>query len=82
MKTGLDDLRERIARALWESDREGAWENAGDMQHGLYRERADAVIAALGLTERRARVYRDGTPGTSRYFATDYEPFEETRRDI
>ena len=46
--SGMDVLRERIARALWESDREGAWENAGDMWHGRYRERADAVIAALG----------------------------------
>ena len=51
--SGMDVLRERIAQALWESDREGAWENAGDMWHGLYRERADAVIAALGLVEER-----------------------------
>ena len=62
--SGMDVLRERIARALWESDREGAWEKAGDRWHDIYRERADAVVAALGLgpaVERYGAQESDGT---------------------
>lgn len=77
-----DDLRERAAQALWYFNHTVTWVNIGPGLQGEYLARADAVIAALGLTERRARVYRDGTPGTSRYFATDYEPFEELRHDV
>lgn len=73
----MDELRERIARALWESDREGTWENAGDMWHGRYRERADAVIAALGLTEDWDEDCWDGGSIPIRRWTTPWERIEE-----
>ena len=56
-----DVLRKRIARALWEADRDGTWENAGERWHLIYLERADAVIAALGPVETEwARAFERG----------------------
>ena len=84
--SGMDVLRERIARALWESDREGAWENAGDMWHGRYRERADAAIAALGMEEdterRRVAKWTDGRRWDDAYEARRYvTPWERIEDD-
>lgn len=43
------DLRERIARAAWESedDDAGSWEAAGRLNHQAYRRMADAMLAVL-----------------------------------
>ncbi len=43
-----DDLRERIAQAIWERDGWGdPWVTAGHLTHTKYRRMADAVLAVL-----------------------------------
>ena len=69
--SGMDVLRERIARALWE-EREHytvaeftvPWDGALSYMRERYRAKADAVIAALGLgpaVERYGAQESDGT---------------------
>ena len=65
--SGMDMLRERITRALWDNRypgylREGALWN-------LYLTDADAVIAALGL--------REVHDGEGHYWQTPWERIEE-----
>ena len=55
--SGMDVIRERIARTLWAKDGQlPRWDevplNEGYRLH-YYRDTADAVIAALGLEEER-----------------------------
>ena len=66
--TGMDVLRERIARALWAKDGQlPQWDKVppseGYRLH-YYLETADAVIAALGLRE-VATIAWDGEPSMS-----------------
>ena len=54
--SGRDELRERIARALWDRSHLGrepiwAWEYAPPPSRESQLDYADAVIAALGLVE-------------------------------
>ena len=55
MAKPLDVLRERIARALWESDGQlPEWDAVppgGQFRRAYYLSQADAVVAALGLVE-------------------------------
>ena len=49
--SGMDVLRERIARALWKHRYPGYWREG--LLWDLAKSDADAVIAALGLVETR-----------------------------
>ena len=65
--SGMDVLRERIARALWENRYPGV-EQAGPLAD-LALTDADAVIAALGLVEERR--------GPWRMYTTPWERIED-----
>ena len=72
--SGMDVLRERIARALWKHRYPGV-EQAGPLAD-LALTDADAMIAALGLVE-EARTL-DKLPGrTWRRYVTPWERIEE-----
>ena len=86
--SGMDVLRERIARALWAKDGQlPQWDKVppseGHRRH-YYQETADAVIAALGLVEERdanviAFRYDDRAHHweTRRRYVTPWERIEE-----
>lgn len=81
--SGMDVLRERIARALWENRYPGV-EQAGPLAD-LALTDADAVIAALGLRE-VATIAWDGEPSMSgkphrMSLGGDHDP-EELKRAI
>lgn len=61
--SGMDVLRERIARALWEHRYPSYGRREGSLWN-LYLTDADAVIAALGLVE-VATIAWDGEPSMS-----------------
>ena len=73
--SGMDVLRERIARALWKHRYPGV-EQAGPLAD-LALTDADAVIAALGLVERRVSELDPGDCTPHRMFTTPWERIEE-----
>ena len=73
--SGMDVLRERIARALWDNRYPGV-EQAGPLAD-LALTDADAVIAALGLVERRVSELDPGDCTPHRMFVTPWERIEE-----
>ena len=88
MVSGMDELRERIARALWDRQQVMTskkypgfivwrWDEIDDEQRAQFLEFADAVIAALGLTERRVSELDPGDCMPHRMFMTPWERIEE-----
>ena len=80
--SGMDVLRERIARALWDNRYPGV-EQAGPLAD-LALTDADAVIAALGLDEQRpsdldtlAAAMDRAKPDTWRRYVTPWERAED-----
>ena len=73
--SGMDVLRKRIARALWEHRYPGV-EQAGPLAD-LALTDADAVIAALGLVESKAVYAMDDTPAPFRRYVTPWERIED-----
>ena len=73
--SGMDVLRKRIARALWEHRYPGV-EQTGPLAD-LALTDADAVIAALGLTERRVSELDPGDCMPHRMFMTPWERIED-----
>ena len=74
--SGMDVLRERIARALWDSEN-GQEEPWSDAVHGILLTHADAVIAALGLTEDWDEDCWDGGSIPIRRWQTPWERIED-----
>jgi len=81
----VSELRERIARALWE-EREHytvaeftvPWDGALSYMRERYRAKADAVIVALGLTEEVSLgLGWSGEGITRRRFVTEWKPIIE-----
>ena len=80
--SGMDVLRERIARALYmhaNSARSSfMWDNAGDDTRAMFMDDADAVIAALGLeSEYQFRTTDDYQLLTECRYVTPWERIEE-----
>ena len=77
----MDELIERIARAIHEDDLTRfpdnfEWdESATNQTH--YRANAAAVVAELGLEERQATYALDDTPAPFRRWVTPWERIEE-----
>ena len=79
----MDVLRKRIARALWDSERErgivvATWNEVREVPAAsAFLNDADAVIAALGLVERRVSELDPGDCTPHRMFVTPWERIEE-----
>ena len=79
--SGMDVLRKRIARALWEHRYPGV-EQTGPLAD-LALTDADAVIAALGLVEERGTGIEDGSTWSDirtfprRRYVTPWERIED-----
>ena len=74
--SGMDVLRERIARALWDNRYPGYWREGALWD--LARSDADAVVAALGLVEEVSLgLGWRGDGITRRRFVTEWKPIIE-----
>ena len=76
MVSGMDVLRERIARALWENRYPSYGRTEGPLWN-LYLTDVDAVVAALGLTEYRVSELDPGDCTPHRRFMTPWERIED-----